>query len=120
MHRSPPGGIMRSEVKALGADKEEAHTLATAGRGNRRHPTCIIEPLWLPLALDPSLPLGATTTSNRYLHGLSTGHRRSRSRSRIVDDESVELLGHHHCLCAQPSCRSAWGSRRSDCRSTSP
>jgi hypothetical protein len=23
MHRSPPGGIMRSEVKALGADKEE-------------------------------------------------------------------------------------------------
>src|SRR5919107_4344380 len=74
--------------------RSKAHTLATAGRDYRRPPTGAIEPLWLPLALDPSLPMGATTTSNRYLHGLSTGHRRSRSRSRIVDDESVELLGH--------------------------
>src|SRR5215207_3599623 len=34
---------------------------------------------------------------------------RSRSSGRIVDDESVELQGHHHCLRAQPPLGSARG-----------
>src|SRR5919112_5234906 len=53
--------------------------------------------------------MGATTTSIRHLYRLCTGRCRSRSRGRIVDDESVELLGHHRGMCAQPPSGSAGG-----------
>src|SRR5215213_2550295 len=47
-------------------------------------------------------------------------HCRPRSRSRIMDDESVELPGHHHCLCAQPFFGSAGDSLRTNHWNTSP
>src|SRR5829696_9602574 len=70
--------------------------------------------------MDASLPGGRTTASIRHLHGPCTGHCRPRSRSRIMDDESVELPGHHHCLCAQPFFGSAGDSLRTNHWNTSP
>jgi hypothetical protein len=62
---------------------------------------------------------GGTTTNVRPLHGPCTGRSRPRSRSRIVDDESVELPGHHRCLCAQPSFGSTGGISGTNRRNTS-
>src|ERR671910_3587624 len=90
--------------------KEEPHEPTTAACDCCRHPTGAIEPVWLSLAVDASLPGGGTTTSIRPLHRPCTGRGRSCSRSRVVDDEIVELPGHHRCLCAQPSFGSAGGS----------
>jgi hypothetical protein len=56
------------------------------------------------------------TTGVCPLLGYCGGPRR---RRRIMDDETVELLGHHRCLCAQLSFGSAGGSHGSNCRTES-
>jgi hypothetical protein len=101
-------------------EEEDPYALTTGSRNCRHHPTGAAEPVRLPLALVASLPrLTRTTTSVRPLLGLRAGHRGSRRRRRIVDDEAVEFVGYRCRLWAELSFGSAGGSDGSDRRNES-
>src|ERR671921_28995 len=114
-----PDGIMGGENPRGKEEWTDYGLSTTTACDSRRHLTGAIEPVWLPLAVDASLSGGGATTSVRPLHRSCDWHSRSHSRSRVMDDESVELQGHHRCLCAQPSFGSAGGVLRTDHRDTS-
>src|SRR5919107_5712110 len=109
-----PDGIMGGENPRGKEERTDYALSTTAACDCRRYLTGAIEPVWLPLAVDASLSGGGATTSARPLHRSYAWHCGSHSCRRVVDDESVELQGHHRCLCTQPSFGSSEGVLRTD------
>ena len=77
--------------------KEEPHESTTAARDRRRHPNGALQPDELPRPVVVPRSLSRRRKAEGLpLLGHRAWHRGHRCRRRIMDDEKVRLVGHHH------------------------